>query len=138
MPKKYEFFFTFSTQSFNHSGISSEFFTLGHKELTAQDLFDVSCKFREEHGCSANVISFVLNKVTGDFTYNVIYQKKEFGQWITYSQFYIQDHKYISSTAKSDFREFIRFLYPSNSVIAPKEWDSENTKVLSFQEVPEE
>ena len=89
-------------------------------------------------GLTATVSNYKLMKVTGDFTYTVIYQKMEFGKWVTYSQIITQNHKLTSATIKSDYREFIKFLYPCDSAIAPKEWSYEYTRILLFQEIPDD
>lgn len=139
MPKQYKYFVSICSGS-THNDHARLIVTLDHP-INETDLQEIEKSSYTKIFLSREsyvITNYKLLKVIGDFTYNVVYQKLEFGQWITHSQIYIQDHKLTSTSIKSDYRKFIAFLYPSNGAIAPKEWSNDFTRIILFQEIPDE
>jgi len=136
VPKKYKYHVVLESHIGTASAFDSIDIELDH-QFSGTDAKSIE-KSKNHFFTTCGIINVIPNGVTGDFTYNVVYQTKEFGVWITKSTIYTQDHKHTSKTVRADFKEFIRFLFPSNSAVAPINWSSELTKILLFIEIPEE
>jgi len=123
MPKQYEYNVVLTEEYSRNPFIKRVTLILDH-EITSEDQANLEKEYSSRGiiGTSYIVTFYKLQKEFGDFTYNVVYQTKEFGAWVTSSSIYTQDHKHTSKSAKADFKEFVRFLYPSNSAVAPINW----------------
>jgi|WetSurMetagenome_2_1015567.scaffolds.fasta_scaffold658171_1 hypothetical protein len=115
MAKQYEFFFSFFASGPNGTSVSNTFLSFDHKSITAKDIENAELDFVEKSQglfSDANIISYVFNKVTGNFDYRfLVHLTKNNGVEILAAYDMLFDHLITTETMHDDYLSFKDFFF---------------------------
>lgn len=118
MPKNYEFFFSFFTNSSDGLSVSNQFLTFDHKTLTLKDIEKAELDLINKDPLlytAANVINYILNKVTGDFDYRfLVHLTEHTGIEIIAAYDMYFDHQITVKSMHDDYQKFKDLFFKEN------------------------
>ena len=135
MPKKYKFYFSFLVNDHDDEAtVVGKHLTFDHRYLTDKEIEKAEIKVEDSNPdyFDANVISYDIKSVTGDFTYDVRYEEKSSDSVHQRRTTIVLDHKIVASALDAEYDHF--------KLVISEEVNrhSFEINVLSFQEIPEE